>query len=85
MCSVALLIRTPGIAYLPHILEGKNMEAPMTVKVLSEYLKLDRMTIYKMLKEGKIPASRIGKQWRFFRKEIDAWIRSKRVGPDTTD
>ena len=58
------------------------MEAPMTVKELSEYLKLDRMTIYKMLKEEKIPASRIGHQWRFFREDIDAWIRSKAVGPD---
>ena len=48
------------------LLEEKLIEAPMTVKELSEYLKLDRMTIYKMLKEGKIPASRIGHQWRFF-------------------
>ena len=58
------------------------MEAPMTVKELSEYLKLDRMTIYKMLKEETIPAYRIGHQWRFFREDIDAWIRSNRVGPD---
>ena len=55
------------------------MEATMTVRELSEYLKLNRMTIYKMLKERKIPASRIGHQWRFFREDIDAWIRSKRV------
>ncbi len=53
----------------------------MTVKELSDYLKLDRMTIYKMLKEETIPASRIGGQWRFFREDIDAWIRSKKVGP----
>lgn len=52
----------------------------MTVKELSEYLRLDRMTIYKMLKEGTIPASRIGHQWRFFREDIDNWIRSLRVG-----
>ena len=58
------------------------MEAPLTVNELSQYLKLDRMTIYKMLKEGKIPAARIGHQWRFFREDIDAWIRSKSVGPD---
>ena len=57
------------------------MEPPMTVKELSEYLKFDRMTIYKMLKEESIPASRIGKQWRFFREDIDAWIQSKKVGP----
>lgn len=56
------------------------MEPPMTVKELSEYLRLDRMTIYKMLKEGSIPASRIGHQWRFFRSDIDKWIRSLRSG-----
>ncbi len=71
-----------GIVYLPHILEGEKMEAPLTVNELSEYLKLDRMTIYKMLKAGQIPAFRIGYQWRFFREDIDAWIRSNRVGPD---
>lgn len=58
------------------------MEAPMTVRELSEYLKLDRMTIYKMLKEEQIPASHIGHQWRFIREDIDAWIRSKSVGPN---
>ena len=59
------------------------MEPPMTVKELSDYLRLDRMTIYKMLKEGSIPASRIGHQWRFFRDDIDKWIRSKRIGHAT--
>ena len=59
------------------------MEPPMTVKELSDYLRLDRMTIYKMLKDGSIPASRIGHQWRFFRDDIDKWIRSKRIGHTT--
>lgn len=57
----------------------EQYEPPMTVKELADYLRLDRMAIYKMLKEGTIPASRIGHQWRFFRKDIDDWIRSKRV------
>lgn len=57
------------------------MEGPMTVAELSEYLKLDRMTIYKMLREKRIPASRIGHQWRFFREDIDKWIRSNSTGP----
>ena len=59
---------------------NETREPPMNVKELSEYLRLDRMTIYKMLKEGELPASRIGHQWRFFTVDIDAWIRSKRVG-----
>lgn len=56
----------------------KTIEPPMNVKELADYLRLDRMTIYKMLKQHTIPASRIGHQWRFFREEIDAWIRSHR-------
>ncbi len=55
---------------------NETHEPPMTVKELSDYLRLDRMTIYKMLKEHTIPASRIGHQWRFFRDDIDAWIRA---------
>ena len=59
------------------------MQPPMTVRELSDYLRLDRMTIYKMLKDGSIPASRIGHQWRFFKEDIDEWIRSLRTGPKT--
>ena len=52
------------------------MEGPMTVRELSQYLKLDKITIYKMVKEKRMPASRIGSQWRFFKEDIDAWVRS---------
>ena len=61
------------------------MQPPMTVRELSDYLRLDRMTIYKMLKEGGIPASRIGHQWRFFQEDIDKWIRLLRPGSKVRD
>ena len=57
----------------------------MTIKELSEYLQLDRMTIYKLLKSGDIPANRVGHQWRFFRSDIDDWIRSKQVRPGSPE
>ena len=41
------------------------------------------MTIYKMLKDGSIPVSRIKHQWRFFRDDIYEWTRSLRMGPKT--
>ena len=53
----------------------------MTTKELAEYLQLDRMTIYKLLKSGDIPANRVGHQWRFFRSDIDSWILSLKVNP----
>ena len=55
----------------------------MTTKELAQYLQLDRMTIYKLLKTGDIPANRVGHQWRFFRSDIDEWIRSKKVDLNT--
>ena len=57
----------------------------MTTKELSEYLQLDRMTIYKLLKAGDIHANRVGHQWRFFRADIDDWIRSIQVRPGSPE
>ena len=57
----------------------------LTTKELTEYLQLDRMTIYKLLKSGDIPANRVGHQWRFFRSDIDDWIRSKQVRPGSPE
>jgi len=50
----------------------------MTVEELSQYLRFTRKTIYKLLKQGSIPAVRIGNKWRFDRKVIDDWLHQKR-------
>ena len=42
----------------------------LTVKDVAEYLKIDKRTVYKLAKEGKIPCSKIGRQWRFSRIQI---------------
>jgi len=46
----------------------------MTVKELARYLNLHIMTIYKLAKEGKIPAFKVGGRWRFKKKLLDEWI-----------
>ena len=56
---------------------------PMKVRELNDYFRTARMTIYKILKDASIPVSRIGNQWRFFRYDIDEWIRPLRTGPKT--
>ena len=45
----------------------------LTVKDLAEYLKVHTSTIYRLLKEGKLPAFRVGSDWRFNLNEIDRW------------
>ncbi len=46
----------------------------MTVEELGQYLRFTNKTIYKLLKQGSIPALRIGNKWRFDRKAIDDWL-----------
>ena len=50
----------------------------LTLDELAEYLKLSRTKLYRMAQEGEIPASKIGAQWRFDRKAIDAWMARQR-------
>jgi excisionase family DNA binding protein len=45
----------------------------MKLKELSEYLKVHPSTIYRQLKRGRLPAFKIGSDWRFNVESIDRW------------
>jgi excisionase family DNA binding protein len=45
---------------------------------LAEYLKLRKQTIYNWLHQGKISGIKVGGVWRFDRKEVDGWLRSRK-------
>ena len=46
----------------------------MTLEQVAKYMRLKPQTIYKWAQEGKIPAAKIGKEWRFRKSIIDEWI-----------
>jgi len=46
----------------------------MTVSETAAYLRMNRMTIYRLAQEGKIPAFKVGGSLRFDRQGIDEWI-----------
>ena len=46
----------------------------MTIEDVAKYLKLKPQTIYTWAQKGKIPAAKIGKEWRFRKDLIDAWF-----------
>ena len=45
---------------------------------LADFLKLKKQTIYNWLHEGKIEGIKVGGVWRFDRKQVDVWLKSKR-------
>jgi len=46
----------------------------LTLHELAAYLKIPESTLYKIVREGGVPAQKIGKHWRFNKKAIDSWI-----------
>jgi len=50
----------------------------MDLDELADYLRLQKQTIYNWLHQGKISGIKVGGVWRFDRKEVDAWLKSKR-------
>ncbi len=49
-------------------------DAVMTIGELSKYLKISRSTLYKLAQEGKLPAQKVGRHWRFHKDGIDRWL-----------
>ena len=46
----------------------------LTIDEVAEYLRLTPQTIYKWAQEKRIPAVKLGKEWRFRRSVIDKWF-----------
>lgn len=46
----------------------------LSVQEIAQYLGISKETIYRWLDSKKIPAYKIGKQWKFKTQEVDQWI-----------
>ncbi len=59
-------------------------EEPATSQVLTsveaaDYLKMHVKTVCRLAKEGKIPAKKVGSEWRFLRSVLDRWLAEELV------
>ena len=54
-------------------------ETFLTTDEVLEYLQVNLRTVYRLIKAGKIPAVRVGRQWRFRKGDLDAWLESQRA------
>jgi len=55
-----------------------NLDKWLTLEQVSQYLQVSASSIYKMAQAGRIPACKVGKQWRFKRQQIDRWVQGNR-------
>ncbi len=47
----------------------------MSVQELTQYIGIGRSKIYSLIRKKKIPASKIGRQYRFSKELIDSWLK----------
>ena len=57
-------------------------EVFLTTEEVLAYLKVNLRTVYRLIKAGKIPAVRVGRQWRFRKTDIDDWLNNQRPSPE---
>ncbi len=46
----------------------------LTIREVADYLKVTERTLYRLVKDGELPAFKVGNSWRFRREDISAWI-----------
>ncbi len=63
------------------------MDNLMTLAEVAAYLRLSKDTVYRMASAGKLPASKVGSQWRFRKDDVDQWIETHKniKGGEATD
>lgn len=51
----------------------------MDIQDLADYLDMGKSKIYALIRQKKIPASRIGRQYRFSKEVIDQWLKERLI------
>ncbi len=58
------------------VIKGMIMqEKLLTIDQVAQYLRVDKFTVYRLVTQKKIPAFKVGSQWRFKQNLIDDWLR----------
>jgi len=56
------------------IMKKSMQEILLTTEQVADYLRIDKFTLYRLVSLKKIPAFKVGSQWRFKKTLIDAWL-----------
>ncbi len=56
-----------------------DRDVVFTISELAAYLKVSKSTLYKIVREGKVPCQKVGRHWRFRKEAIDRWLEKSDV------
>ena len=55
----------------------------LTLEEAARYLKMGKSTLYLLAREGKAPAHKMGRAWRFDAGELDEWLKTGKMATTT--
>lgn len=59
-----------------------NLESEiLTVEEVARYLRMSKLTVYRLLQEGKIPSFKVGKQWRLKKQDLHTYLEQQKHQP----
>lgn len=61
--------------------QEKGSETLMTVEQVASYLQLNKLTVYKYIREGRLPAVKLGRSFRVLRVDVERFLEAHRVAP----
>jgi excisionase family DNA binding protein len=67
----------PQSKYGPNTPQVSPSDQIFTIRELSEHLRVHPTTIYRLLRQGRLPGFRVGSNWRFSREAIEQWEREQ--------
>ena len=50
------------------------MNKVLRLKEVAEFLRVHPTTIYRLLRTDKIPAFKVGSEWRFNQESVESWV-----------
>ena len=53
----------------------------LTAAEVADLMRVSKMTVYRLIKAGELPAVRVGKSYRIFESDLDAYLESRTIGP----
>lgn len=59
----------------------QSSEPLLTLEEVAEYLNVNKFTVYRLLAQKQLPGFKVGGQWRFKQKLIEAWLTKKMKKP----
>lgn len=68
---------TPSAKSIASMAQAAQSDQIFTIKELSEHLRVHPTTIYRLLRQGRLPGFRVGSNWRFSREAIEQWERDQ--------